>query len=241
MKSIASLICGLLFASTAAAAGSGAMTGADADRAEATGRLPLEHPERHVTLMPVVGIWNHPFEQDGWTAKPGPLFGMDVRIEPFAWLAVRASVLRGNQPLEARPGIAGNSFHVYQPTLKLTQLQLRAEPTLHLTRTLFSYVGLGIGWGRLVAPEAVASPRLHSLERSAVYLAYEGALGIAYEPRADRVMLDLSLAGSLLGKQSGTAYDTIQAFTDAGHRTTLGGLSRSSGAYRIMFGVGFIL
>jgi opacity protein-like surface antigen len=241
MKSIPSLTCCLLCASSATAAGSGAITQAEANRVEDGGHLPAERAERHVILMPVVGLWNHPFEQDGWTAKPGPLFGMDVKIEPFGWLGVRASVLHGRQPLETRSGLAGNSADVYQPTLKVTQLQLRAEPTLRLTKAFSGYVGLGIGWGRFVAPEAVGSPRLHTFDRSGVFLGYEGALGMAYEPRADRVILDLSLAGSLLGKQSGTAYESVQAFTDAGHRTSLGGLSHFSGSYRVMFGVGFVL
>jgi opacity protein-like surface antigen len=241
MKTVACLAIVLLTSSSVLAASSGATTQGEADRAEAIGQEPVGQHERHVVLMPVVGIWNHPFERSGWTAKPGPVWGLDIKIEPFSWLGVRASVLSGRQALEVDSGLLSNQAEVYQPTLKVTQLQLRAEPTLQLTKVLSGYVGLGVGWGRFIAPEAVATPRLRSLDRTAVYLGYEGALGIAYEPRRDRVVLDFSIAGSLLGNQSGTAYDAVQAFSDAGHRATLGGLSHFSAAYRAMFGIGFVL
>lgn len=242
MRSIVpSFLLGMLAAAPVLAAGSGATTQAEADRSEGSTQPPAELSERHVVLMPTVGVWNHPFEQSGWTAKPGPIGGLDVKIEPYRWLAVRASMLRGAQPVEISAGQMSSDAAVYQPTLKITQLQLRVEPTLRLLTNLQGYVGLGIGWGRMIVPEAVATPHRHNYERSAVHLGYEGAIGIAYEPRADRIVLDISIAGSLLSSQTGTAYDSAQAFTDAGHRTTIGGLSYFSGAYRAMFGIGFVL
>lgn len=241
MKSLAAWFLVTLLASSAQAVGTGATTQHEAEPLEDQGKVPVERPERHVILMPVVGIWNHPLERNGWTATPGPLWGLDVKIEPFTWLGVRASALRGNQRLEIGRGLLAMNADAYQPTLEITQLQLRAEPTLRWTRSLSSYVGLAIGWGRFIAPETLTSPRMHTYNRTAVYVAYEGAIGIAWEPRVDWIVLDLSVAGSLLSNQSGSAYNDVQAFTDAGHRTTLGGLSKSSGAYRAMFGIGFIL
>jgi hypothetical protein len=217
------------------------MTQAEANREQQLGILPPERPERHVIVMPFVGVWNHPFKESAWTAKPGPVLGFDIKIEPMRWMGVRASYLRGRQPLEVDAGTLSKTFEVYQPTLDVTQLQIRVEPTLHLDRALSAYVGLGFGWGRVAAPEPYATPRLHSIERTGVFLAYEGALGIAYEPRVDRVVLDLSVAGSLLTRQTGTAYGGMQAFSDAGHRTTLEKMSQFSGAYRIVLGIGFIL
>jgi opacity protein-like surface antigen len=236
-------VAGFLYAAGAAAADTSAAAPVEGERSQSSTAAALpQRPERHVIVMPTVGMWHYPFKQSGWTAKPGPVWGLDVKIEPWRWLGVRASVLRGNQELEldaSVPKPAATDF--YQPMLEITRLQLRAEPTLQLTNALSTYVGVGVGWGRLVAPEAITTPRLHTYERTGVHLAYEGALGIAYEPRADLIVLDLSLAGSLLTRETGTAYDPVQAFSDAGHRTTLGGLSHFSYTYRAMFGVGLIL
>jgi hypothetical protein len=241
MKSLAVLFLFMQLATSAQAAAAGALTQTEADRLQDGGKLPPERPERHVILMPVVGVWNHPFEQGGWTATPSPVWGLDVKIEPFSWLGVRASALRGNQRLEIGKGLWAQTADAYQPTLEITQLQLRAEPTLRWTRSLSSYVGLAIGWGRFIAPESVTSPRLHTYNRTAVYVVYEGAIGIAWEPRVDWLVLDLSIGASLLSNQSGSAHNDVQAFTDAGQRTTMSGLSKSSAAYRAMFGIGFIL
>lgn len=223
------------------AGGSGAMTQEEADRVDAHEPIQFSQPERHVIVMPVVGIWNFPFEQSGWTAKPGPVWGLNIKVEPFRWLGVRASFLRGNQRVDVDPATLRPGYSSYQPTLAMTRLELRAEPTLQLTRSLSTYLGLGLSWGRFVAPEVDTTPRLYSLERTAVHVGYEGALGIAYEPRADLIVLDFSIVGSLLKDQTGSAYDVIQAFTSDGHRTTLGGLSHFSGAVRAMFGIGLVL
>lgn len=241
MKPAIAFVVVSMLAAPALAASDGGSTQAEAERLEDMGPLPAERPERHVVLMPVVGMWNHTFEQSGWTAKPSPVWGMDVKVEPFSWLGVRASVLRGNQRLEIGRGALAKDVDAYQPTLQVTQLGLRLEPTLQLTRLLSGYLGFGTAWGRFVAPEAVTSPRLHTLDRTAVHVAYEGALGFAFEPRKDWVVLDLSIVGALLTSESGTAYEGVQAFSDAGHRTTMGGLSKFSAAYRAMFGVGIIL
>ncbi|HEY5960548.1 MAG TPA: hypothetical protein VIV60_28540 [Polyangiaceae bacterium] len=220
----------------------------EAHRVEQQAVTAPEPPERHVIVMPVGGLWNHPFSEGGWKAKVGPVVGLDVKIEPFTWLGVRASFLRGYQPLtsgldvkplsSASPSAPMTS---YQPMLKITQLGLRAEPTLRFSRAWSSYLGAGITWARVEVPEAVTSPRLRSLDRSGVHVGYEGALGLAYEPIVDWIVFDLSVVGALLGKQTGTAYDTVQAFSDDGRRTEVGGLSHFDGVIRLMFGVGLVL
>jgi opacity protein-like surface antigen len=139
------------------------------------------------------------------------------------------------------PGALGAGYSTYQPTLAMTRLELRAEPSLQLSPTLSTYLGFGLSWGRFIAPEAESTPRLYSLDRSAVHLGYEGAVGVAYEPFADLLVFDLSLTGSLLDAQTGSAYEPVQAFTTDGHRTTLVGLSQFSGAVRALFGIGVIL
>lgn len=231
----------LLAAPVAVAAGVDAHTQSDAARREANELAQLSRPERHVIVMPVVGIWSHPFEQEGWTGKPGPVWGLDVKVEPYRWLGVRASFLRGNQPVGIDSATSEQSRFVYQPNLTTTQLELRAEPTLRFTSNLAGYAGVGMFWGRFVAPEPETVPVLRTLDRSAVHVGYEGALGIAYEPWINRVVLDLSMAAALLTKQTGSAYDEVQGFSPAGHRSMLGGLPHFSSAVRMMFGIGFVL
>lgn len=223
------------------AAEAGARSQSEAERVDAEKSSELSQPDRHVILMPVVGIWSHPFELDGWTGKSGPVWGLDVKVEPYRWLGVRASFLRGNQPVGIEPDASQETRYAYQPNLATTQLELRVEPMLSLTRNLSGYAGLGLFWARCVAPEPTTIPATRTLDRSAVHVGYEGAFGIAYEPFADRIVLDLSIAGALLTKQTGSAYDEVQAFSASGHRSTLGGLPHFSSAARAMFGIGFVL
>jgi opacity protein-like surface antigen len=236
----------------AGGAAGGTSTPPAADRVEDETLVSAERPERHVTVMPVAGFWNHPFERSGWKAKPGPVVGLDVKVEPLSWLGIRASFLRGHQPLDsgslaqgvsvgAQGTTADQSYTTDQPMLKITQLGLRVEPTLRFSRAWAGYLGAGITWGHVEAPETVTAPRLRSFDRTAVHVGYEGAIGIAYEPLVDWIVFDLSLAGAWLGKQTGTAYDTVQAFSEDGHRTQLGGLPHFDGVMRVMFGVGLVL
>lgn len=211
-------------------------------RAELEGQAkPRERPERHVVLMPVVGLWGHTFKNSRYESKPGPVWGLDVVIDPFRFMNVRGSVMRGNQPLSLPSDALSSEVSSYQPTLELLRMDMRLEPVYHVSDRLSFYAGLGLGWARLTAPEPVTVPRVVAFQRNSVYVGYEGALGAQFEPIVDWMLVDFSVAASRLANQSGNAYEKVQAFTEDGHRTELSALSRFGMGYRMCLGVGIIL
>jgi len=242
MKALVSLAIGLGIAGSLASGVQAQTEDQYLAQAEAQ-RLPktTERPERHVVLMPVVGVWSHSFTDRRYTSKVGPVWGMDVLIDPVRWLNVRGGVLRGNQPLAITPGALSSDISVYQPTLEVLRMHLRLEPTYHFSESLSLYAGLGMGWARMTAPAPTTQSSLRSVQRNSVYLGYEGALGVQFEPIVDWMMIDWSLAGSYLANQSGTAYGEAQAFTADGHRTELSALSKFGMSYRMSLGIGIIL
>jgi opacity protein-like surface antigen len=202
---------------------------------------PRERPDRHVVLEPVVGVWQHTFRNHDYSAKPGAMYGVEVVIDPFRFLNVRGGVLRGNQPLSMPSSTLNDNARVVQPMLDILRMHLRVEPTWHYNDRLSLYLGLGMGWARFTADEPYSEPNLISFRRTGVYLAYEGAAGIAFEPILDWMVVDFSLAASRLSGQTGSAFESTQAFTEAGHLTTLDGLSKFSMGYRVGLGIGIVL
>jgi opacity protein-like surface antigen len=208
---------------------------------EGSSRIRPERPERHVVLMPTVGVWTHTFKQSGYDARLGPVYGFDVKIDPFRWLNVRGGVLQGKQPISLPAHALGDDFSSYQPTIKFMRMHMRFEPVWHWSERTSAYVGLGLGWARLTAPAPVTTPSVASFERSGVYVAYEGALGVAYEPILDWLSIDVSAGVSYLTSENGSAFRSGQAFTEDGHRTTLESLSKLDLGYRMSLGIGIVL
>lgn len=227
----------------------GALLATGAARAEASEVMDdvpepaAERPERHVVLMPVVGAWQHRFDSSRVTAKVGPVWGLHARIEPWSWMSFRGGVVRGNQPVRVKDGaLAAAGTDVYQPPLEILRLEARAEPVLAVGEGVSVYGGLGVGWGRSVAPEPTTRhPELVSLRRSQVYLDYLLSLGATYEPIADWLMIDIDLSAGLLRSQSGSSLSSVQAFSPDGHRTSIEGLPRFSQTFSVLLGVGLVL
>ena len=197
--------------------------------------------ERHVVLEPVVGVWTHTFRDSDYQSKPGATYGFEFVIDPFRFMNVRAGVIQGKQPFSMPSSKLTDEARVFQPSLDFTRLHLRLEPTWHYSDRLSFYVGLGMGWSRFIADDPKASPTLYSFRRSGVYLGYEGALGVAFEPIVNWMVIDFSVAADYITNQSGSAFSASQAFTEDGHRTSLSGLSKFSAAYRAGLGIGIIL
>lgn len=203
--------------------------------------MPPERRERHVVLLPTVGLWSHAFRDADFTARVGPYWGLDVKLDPFSFLNVRGGIYQGNQPLSVKGAALSADATVYQPTLDVLRMHMRLEPTWHYTEQLSLYLGLGLGWSRLVVPEPTTTPRLASVARDGVFVGYEGALGAAIEPFRDWMVVDISFGASYLANQTGSAFQKIQAFTNDGHRTSLEGLSKFGLGYRMSLGVGLVL
>ncbi len=202
----------------------------------------LAGKERHVTLMGVAGVWRHAFDGEQASAKPGPVWGFSGRIDPYDWLGVRLSILRGNQPVTpaasafVRPGV-----QIEQPHFKVIYWSIRMEPTWHVTRDFSLWAGVGLAWARALVPQPSTSDVLRSADRACVYIEGQWALGAQYELVRDWIMLDLDLSTGALGYQKGSAHDPLQAFTSDGHRTHIGGYPYFSRKLQALFGVGVIL
>jgi opacity protein-like surface antigen len=199
--------------------------------------------ERHVTLMAVGGLWQHGFNGNTATSKVGPVWGVSGLIEPYRWLGVRATVLRGNQPVTPDTNTFTDAgLQVTQPHFELIFWSIRIEPTWHVTRDFSLWTGVGVGWARAVVRQPnVADAGWVSANRACVYLEGHWALGAQYELIRDWVVLDLDLSASDLGYQKGSAHDPLQAFTAEGHRTHLGSYPYFSHKVQGLFGIGVIL
>ena len=199
--------------------------------------------ERHLTLSAVAGPWWHGINGTGATTRVGPVWGMSGRVDPFRWLGVRLTVLRGNQPVSVQYGALGvPNTQVQQPTFEIVHWSIRMEPTWHVNRELALWMGPGLAWARAVVPEpTVGSLNWRSADRACVYVEAQWALGAEYEVIRDWLVLGLDLSAGALGYQSGNAHDSMQAFTPDGHMTHLGGYPNFSRKVQALFGVGVIL
>jgi len=205
---------------------------------------PRANPNRHLALTAVGGIWEHQFSGDRFRTKPGPVWGVSARIEPQPFLAVRARVLFGRQPVVADAGAFGpTTVDVVQPMLEVMQLSMLVEPQWHLGDGATLYGAASFGWARGVAPEpeTPGAGRLRSSDREFVMLTYEIGAGACYEPVPDWLTVGLYFGASIAGSRSGRALETTQAFTADGHRTWLSPIPRVTGLGLALFEIGIIL
>jgi len=205
---------------------------------------PVELPgkERHLTLMAVAGGWHHGFNGNTASSSIGPVWGVSGRVEPYAWLGVRLSILRGNQPVSpdanvfVQPGAQMN-----QPDFEIIHWSIRMEPTWNVTPDLSLWAGVGLAWARAIVPEARTSLDWRTADRACVYVEGQWALGAQYELVRDWVVLSLDLSAGTLGYQKGSAHEPIQAFTPEGRRMHLGAYPDFSRKVQGLFGIGVIL
>ena len=203
----------------------------------------LEGKEHHLTLMGVAGIWHHGFNGNTASSSVGPVWGVSGRVDPYRWLGLRISVLRGNQPVSPdAAAFAQPNAQIKQSDFQFISWTFRLEPTWHATKSLSLWAGVGIGWARAIVPALdTTSLGWVSADRACVYVEGQWALGAQYELIRDWIVLDLDLSTGDLGYQGGSAHDPVQAFTPEGHRTHLGGYPYLSRKTQGLFGIGVIL
>jgi opacity protein-like surface antigen len=202
----------------------------------------LQGKERHVTLMAVAGVWQHGFNGKSASSSVGPVWGFSGRVDPYEWLGVRLSILRGNQPVTPDAGaLTRPGLQVEQPDFQVIHWMIRMEPTWHVTSAFSLWAGVGLGWARAIAPEPRISESWRSADRACVYVEGQWALGAQYEVIRDWLLLDLDLSAGALGYQKGSAHDPIQGFTTDGHRTHIGGYPDFSRKVQALLGIGVIL
>jgi len=199
--------------------------------------------ERHITLSAVAGVWLHGLNGSGASSKAGPVWGVSGRVDPYRWLGIRITVLRGNQPVTPSFGaLEVPGAQIEQPDFEIIHWTFRLEPTWHVTPTLALWAGTGFGWARAIAPEPkVGNLNWVTANRACVYVDTQLALGAQYELVRDWVTVALDLSASSLGYQHGTAHEPLQAFTPEGHMTHIGGYPNFAHKVQGLFGLGIIL
>ena len=199
--------------------------------------------ERHLTLSVVAGSWLHTLNGKGAATSAGPVWGVSGRVDPYRWMGIRVTILRGNQPESPDYGGLGvPNIQISQPDFQIIYWSIRLEPTWHVSRTFSLWAGPGLGWARAIAPEPrVANSNWITADRACVYVEGQWALGAEYELLRDWIMLGVDLSAGTLGWQHGSAHDPIQAFTPEGHMTHVGGYPNFSRKYQALFGLGVIL
>ena len=199
--------------------------------------------EHHLTLLAVVGPWWHGFNGTGASTRAGPTWGVSGLVEPYRWLGIRATILRGNQPVSPDYGALGvPGTQIEQPHFEIIYWSIRMEPRWHVSRALSLWAGPGLGWARAIVPEpTVGTLGWRSADRTCVYVEGQWGIGAEFEVLRDWLVLGIDLSASALGYQQGSAHDALQAFTPDGHMTHIGGYPDFSHKLQALFGVGVIL
>ena len=203
----------------------------------------LKGKERHLTLSLVAGSWWHSLNGKGASTSVGPVWGVSGRVDPYRWMGVRVTILRGNQPESPDFGGLGlPNIQVRQHDFQIIHWSIRIEPTWHVSPSFSLWAGPGLGWARAIVPESqVGNFNWISADRACVYVEAEWAVGAEYELLRDWLMLGLDLSAGALGYQHGSAHEPVQAFTPDGHLTHIGGYPNFSHKLQALFGVGVIL
>jgi len=182
-------------------------------------------PARHVELGATVGVWSRPAQGNGDVSySAGPAWGGYARIDVRSWLGLRALVLGGTHPVSPSTGALGpaSDTRVRQDDLAVTVMSLHAEPSLTPLPRLRLWLGLGTGWGTIVAaaPEARGED-IRSARRTGVLVEISASLGGSYEIIPDWLTASLTLSGGLPVEQSGDIFRSVQALRQDPAATTI--------------------
>jgi hypothetical protein len=191
----------------------------------------------------VAGPWWHGINGTGASTHVGPVWGVSGRVEATRWLGLRATVLRGNQPVTPDYGAMGvPNTQISQPDFQIIYWSIRIEPTWHVTPRFMTWAGTGLGSARAIVPEpTIGALNWRTADRACVYLEGQWAVGAAYELLRNWLEIGVDLSAGALSYQSGSAHDPIQAYTPEGHMTHVGGYPNFQHKLQALFGVGVIL
>lgn len=177
-----------------------------------------------------------PSGQDDIRYLPGVFWGGHARAELTSFLGVRVYFSRGEHSVSLDPGSL-TPVTASQGNVTVSSIGSRIEPTLQIEDRARLFLGLGVAWSRLVAPEPETEPRWRSFERSGVFLEWTAAVGALFDVIEDRAGVVLSVHGGTTSNASGNAFDTTQAIDHNGLRARVGGLPISETTFGVTAGV----
>ncbi len=177
-----------------------------------------------------------PSGRDDVRYLPGLFWGGHVRAELLDYLGLRAYFTRGQHSVGLDDGALGPTT-ASQPNVTVSSIGGRLEPTLRVERRARLFLGLGVAWSRLVAPELETQPQWRSFERSGVFLEWTAALGALIDVIEDHAGIVVSLHAGATSNASGSAFDNVQAIDHNGLRARIGGLPISETTFGANLGV----
>ena len=177
-----------------------------------------------------------PSGRDDVRYLPGLFWGGHVRAELLDYLGLRLYFTRGQHSVGLDDGALGPTT-ASQPNVTVSSIGGRLEPTLRLERRARLFLGLGVAWSRLVAPELETQPEWRSFERSGVFLEWTAALGALIDVIEDQAGIVISLHAGTTSNASGSAFHSAPAIDDNGLRARIGGLPISETTFGANLGV----
>jgi len=195
---------------------------------------------------------------------PGLAWAASARAELARWMGLRFVArhathgvsLSHPRMVDADGAAAPADTELRQAALDAWLLAARLEPTWVMTPRLRLWVGLGAGWLRVEAPavegtlgggcapgEVAGTPltcTIVSADRSAVATELGATLGASIDLVPDWLALNLSTGLGVVVDQSGTLFDSVQAFS-AGSRYEVGGYPRFGSSATLLLGLGLLL
>jgi hypothetical protein len=177
------------------------------------------------------GISIRPAEGDTVSYDPAFAFGAHVRAELLPYLGFRAYFTRANHAVDIPRGALGlEDTQVDQPSVGVTVIGARLEPTWVVSPGLRLWVGAGVAWGRVKADEPSFEGKydIRVAERSGVMLEWTGALGVNVDIIPEWLGATASVAGGVLSNQSGDIFENLQGVDQGGTLVDVGGLPKFS-------------
>jgi hypothetical protein len=202
-------------------------------------------PSRRVELGVDTGAVSRPSGGAGVHYALGWTVGGHARVEVLPWLAARVTGRVETQPASPDRALLGlpAGTEIDQPGLHRVYVGASAEPTWSPLARLDLWAGIGVGWGRTLAPplhtsgaETIVLPT-----RSAVFLEVPLSLGARYEVVPSRVVANLSGAVGALADQSGKLLDAYRTPGQGGKLVTIPGFPEFGTSWVVLAGLGVLL
>jgi hypothetical protein len=187
-------------------------------------------PRRWLSVGLDLAALARPSGADDVRYLPGLFWGGHVRAELNRYLGLRVYFTRGEHSVSLDPG-ALTPVAASQGNVTVSSIGARIEPTLQVEERARLFLGAGVAWSRLVAPELETQPRWRSFERSGVFLEWTAAAGAIFDVIEDRAGIVLSLQAGTTSNATGSAFDSAPAIDHNGLRARIGGLPISDTTY----------
>jgi hypothetical protein len=205
-------------------------------------------PSDNVELGPLVGVWIRPRTMARCTQPcadgAGIGYGGDVRINLYPWIGARAFVVQTVQPVTASEGSTGlANTTVEQPSLSVTVLGVRAEPTWRVSRYWRLWAGVGAAWSGIRAPafRTRGDTMVQSSARSGSAVELGGAGGVSFDAIPSWLRLTGAASAAWVVAQGGEVFHGSQAIDQNGRIQEFSGLAPLGGSFALLLGVALVL